>query len=315
MTPTHASAQARHTLLIKVFAVLFYFMYSPFFEPGCRNAEVFDDRRDMDRWIRIISTYQSFQAELKRKPGVEYVLWNDPEDANVMVDGPNGTPERSSLYIIRKQRRHDEHSVAPMAYYWCMGIRIFQAPCAANVLTPRILDLSTALHKSFEKMAQLSVFSAPYGHTWEKPGQKTGKKDDAAAAAAAAVDVGRMSKDNSPAPTQETASEKAGSTAQAVSGPATTTATTATTTQDEGDSRTLAQALRLTNLYRSEYADEVTLVGEPGNFRFTKDRMLSGTTTTTSLGPPSQQRDLSRAATPLGPGTVPVRQASIDRSR
>lgn len=284
-------------------------MFSPFFEPGCRNAVVFDDRRDMDAWIRIISTYQSFQAELKKKPGVEYVLHNDPEDANIMVEGPNGTPERSSLYIIRKQRRHDENSVTPMAYYWCMGIRIFQAPCAANVLTPRILDLSTALNKSFEKMAQLSVFSAAYGHTWEKVGQKSGKKAVADAA-------GQLSKDTTPAPTQEgpttAASDRAGPTAQ-----------TASSNQDEdGDSRTLAQALRLTNQYRGEYADEVTLVGEPGNFRFSKDSTQSATG---SLAPASAHKDRSRAATPLASRSTSVamaRQASgssgvgmADRSR
>ena len=275
--------------------VLFYFMFSPFFEPGCRNAVVFDDRRDVDAWMRIISTYQSFQAELKKKPGVEYVLANDPEDANIMVEGPNGTPERSSLYIIRKQRRHDENSVTPMAYYWCMGIRIFQAPCAANVLTPRILDLSTALNKSFEKMAQLSVFSAAYGHTWEKVGQKSGKKVGA--------DMGRLSKETTPAPTREdTASDRAGPT-----GPT-------TASQDEdGDSRTLAQALRLTSQYRGEYADEMTLVGEPGNFRFTKDKIQPATG---SQAPPTQGSDRSRVATPLASRATSVaaaRQASVSK--
>lgn len=256
-------------------------MFSPFFEPGCRNSDVFDDRRDMDRWIRIVATYQTFQAELKRKPGVEYVLWSDPEDANIMVDGPDGTPQRSSLYIIRKQRRHSENSVTPMAYYWCMGIRIFQAPCAANVLSPRILDFSTALNKSFEKMSQLSVFSTASGHTWEKPGQKSGKK--------ATADVGRLSKETTPTAIQESAgNDKVGVAPQP------------SQMEEGGDSRTLAQALRLANLYRDEYADEMTLVGEPGNFRFLKDKTQP---TMAALVPPSQRREVSRAATPLQTGT------------
>ncbi|ETN40267.1 uncharacterized protein HMPREF1541_04543 [Cyphellophora europaea CBS 101466] len=268
--------------------VLYYFMHSPFFEPGCRNAEVFDDRRDMDKWIRIIGTYKSFHEEMAKKPGVEYILLHDPEDANTMVDTASGIPERSSLYIIRKQRRHNAHSISPMAYYWCMGIRIFQAPCAANVLTPRILDLSTALNKSFEKIAQLSVFSATYGHTWEKPGQKSGKKTTA--------ELGQQSKDTTPAPTQNNG---------ATEGLGLTIASAAK--DEEGDSRTLAQALRLTNQYRKEYADEVTLVGEPGNFRFSKDRGQAGLTAT------GQPRDGSRAATPLQSRAASVamaRQAS-----
>lgn len=256
-------------------------MYSPFFEPGSRNSEVFDDRRDMDRWIRIVSTYQSFQAELRRKPGVEYVLSSDPEDANIMVDGPNGTPERSSLYIIRKQRRHDQNTVTPMAYYWCMGIRIFQAPCAANVLTSRILDLSAALNKSFEKMSQLSVFSTTYGRTWEKPGQKTGRKG--------AGELGRSSKESTPAATQDTAgSDRTGLPPQS------------SATEDEGDSRTLAQALQLASKYANEYADETKLVGEPGNFRLSKDRLQPATA---SLGTAAQRRDVSRGVTPLHAGT------------
>ena len=259
------------------YLVLFYFMYSPFFEPGSRNSEVFDDRRDMDRWIRVVSTYQSFQAELKKKPGVEYVLWSDPEDQNIMVEGPNGTPERSSLYIIRKQRRHDEKSVTPMAYYWCMGIKIFQAPCAANVITARILDLSAALNKSFEKMSQLSVFSTSYGRTWEKPGQKTNKKG--------AAELGRLSKEGTPVPTQDTAaSDRSGLPPQMANG------------DDEGDARTLAQALQLTTRFANEYADETKLVGDPGNFRFNKDRLQPATA---SLASASQRRDVSRGVTPL----------------
>lgn len=245
----------------------------------------------MDAWIRIISTYQSFQAELRKKPGVEYVLASDPEDANIMVEGANGAPERSSLYIIRKQRRHDETTVTPMAYYWCMGIKIFQAPCAANVLTARILDLSTALNKSFEKMAQLSVFSATYGHTWEKIGQKSGNKKSVA-------DMGRLSKETTPALAREdtATSDRAGPTLQ-----------NASSQDDQGDSRTLAQALRLTNQYRGEYADDVTLVGEPGNFRFSKDRLQPGTG---SLAPGTQIKDRSQAGTPM-----PSRATSVVMAR
>ena len=40
--------------------------------------------------------------------------------------------------------------------------------------------------------------------------------------------------------------------------------------QKDAESQTLLQALQMTMRYGKEYSDEVPLVGEPGNFRFSK---------------------------------------------
>jgi mediator of RNA polymerase II transcription subunit 6 len=267
-------------------------MFSPFYDHASRNQEVWTNYQDPDQWMKNVSTYIAFHAEMAKRPGVEFVLHRDPEDDNTMIDGEDGKPTRSSLYIIRKQRRHNDlTTITPIAYYYCLGIRIFQAPAAANVLTPRILDLTTALQKIFERTAQLSVFSSDYGHSWVKPGQTVSKKSTSTA------DTAQQSREGSPAPTQDTTgSDRLAS----MTGPL------ATKQDEDQDTRTLAQAMRLMSQHRNEYADEMTLVGEPGSFRFTK----AGVPPANS----SQQQEDARGGTPLHsrqPSVVVGRQTSV----
>jgi mediator of RNA polymerase II transcription subunit 6 len=271
-------------------------MVSPFFDQASRNSEVWNAFQDPDHWIKSVSTYIAFHAEMAKRPGIEFVLHRDPEDDNTMVDGPDGKPMRSSLYIIRKQRRHNDlTTISPIAYYYCLGIRIFQAPAAANVLTPRILNLTTALQRSFERTAQLSVFSADHGHSWVKPGQAGSKKSSSTTGTA------QQSREDSPAPTQDTVgSDRLGSLTGSMA---------IGQEEDDQDTRTLAQALRLMSQHRNEYADEMTLVGEPGSFRFTKTAVAGEAQPALS-----QQQEGARGGTPLHsrqPSVLAGRQTSV----
>lgn len=87
--------------------------------------------------------------------------------------------------------------------------------------------------------------------------------------------------------------------------PATTEKTTGASTQaqENPDSgvRTVWDALRMTLQYGKEYADEISLVGEPGHFRFSKSK---DATSSQSKGGPN----VSDSATPgasRAPSVVP----------
>jgi mediator of RNA polymerase II transcription subunit 6 len=124
----------------------------------------------------------------------------------------------------------------------------------------------------------LSLFSVSHGHTYHKPVQPSARQ-------ALSTQV-QQSREGSVLPdSQMTGMDKTQ-----------TTTTSSTQAQDDttGDSRTAWDALRMTIAYGKEYSDDVPLVGEPGNFRFSKNKDISA--------PSSQVKghQSQRSGTPTG---------------
>lgn len=256
--------------------VLFYFMASPFFNAASRNQEVFmTPQPSFEAHTAIVGQVSTFQREMAKRPGLEFVLAHDPEESNTMIDPPPGQGEakvRSSLFVIRKQRRlADLRTTVPLGWYFVVGIKVFQAPSVGNVLNARVLAMASGLGKVLEKVEGFGVEkgknAAAAGDS--KVGSPVADVEemvlDGGEGDVAMLDVGQGKLQKG----EEVDNE-------------------------ENDSRTLQQALRLTVQYGKDFADETPLVGEPGNFRLSKTRDQS----TAGLAAPSMQLGSSRAGTP-----------------
>jgi len=84
--------------------VLFYFAQSPFFDRQSSNSSVFQQALSDYRFGHWLNTRESFEAQLRRLSGLEYVVALDPLAMNVQIDGPNGK-EFSNVWVIKKQDR------------------------------------------------------------------------------------------------------------------------------------------------------------------------------------------------------------------
>lgn len=94
----------------------------------------------LEHWL---ANRQSFEAQLRTRPGIEFVVAHDPLQSNVFIDGPHG-PEQSFVWVIKKQNREKtiggEDRVTPLAYYYIVNDAIYQAPSVANVLANRMVS-------------------------------------------------------------------------------------------------------------------------------------------------------------------------------
>ena len=134
--------------------VLFYFAQSPFFDGQSSNSSVFLQAAGDPRFAHWLSTRASFEAQLRRLAGIEYVVAYDPLALAVLVDNPTGgagAREFSNVWVIRKQDRirragvgaDDEggaDQVVPLAYYYVVGDAIYQAPSVGKVIANRMVN-------------------------------------------------------------------------------------------------------------------------------------------------------------------------------
>ncbi|OQV05116.1 hypothetical protein CLAIMM_09908 [Cladophialophora immunda] len=262
--------------------VLFYFATSPFFDHVSGNQSLFTQWAGTPNQNDILGTRAKFEANLRHQRGIQYVVEHDPLEEQVVFDGPNG-PEKSNVWVIRKQNRESgrDDGITVLGYYYIVNNVIYQAPSVASVLNYRLLNTVSALNKVFTAPADLCLFSVSHGHTYHKPIQPSGTQST----------LGASQQPNEPPPPtpgpQPSTTEKAASTSQS---------------QDESDggARTAWDALRMTMQYGKEYVDDMPLVGEPGNFRFSKSKDASTTTgqakaqgQTSPTGTPGQSRAAS----------------------
>ncbi|KAI1611933.1 MED6 mediator sub complex component-domain-containing protein [Exophiala viscosa] len=234
--------------------VLFYFATSPFFDQVSGNQSLFTQWAGTPNQNDILGTRAKFEDNLRHQRGIQYVVEHDPLEEKVMIDGPNG-PEQSNVWVIRKQNREDDtaNGVTVLGYYYIVNDVIYQAPAVASVLTYRMLNTVSALEKVFSAPANLFYFSVSHGHTYHKPVQ--------ASANQATSDPAQQSKESTPMPgSQLSASEKP------------TTSSAQPQEENNTGARTVWDALRMTLQYGKEYADDISLAGEPGNFRFSKNK-------------------------------------------
>ncbi|KAL2426502.1 Mediator of RNA polymerase II transcription subunit 6 [Exophiala dermatitidis] len=273
--------------------VLFYFATSPFFDQVSGNQSLFTQWAGTPNQNDILGTRAKFEANLRHQRGIQYVVQHDPLEEKVMVDGPNGR-ENSNVWVIRKQNREneDDRSVTILGYYYIVNDVIYQAPSVANVLNYRMLNTVLSLDKVFSTPADLSYFSPAHGHTYHKPVQKS--------LAQSISGPSQQSKESTPMPTSQASSSE-----KPTGGPV------QPHEDSNGEARTVWDALRMTLQYGKEYMDEVPLVGEPGHFRFSRQKDLTnghakGLAAPSNVGTPGQSRAPS-AVPPIttGPTSAP----------
>lgn len=193
------------------------------------------------------------ERALLDRPGLQFVVDVDPLANKVLITGPNGQQEPSELWVIRKQElleRGNPNAVRILDYYYIYNNVIFQAPRVKSVLNYRMLQSMLSVDKIVKTASDLPIFSASYGHTYLRPGQKT-----SAAVAAASTQASRI---GTPAPeldtqaTQELAADQGN--------------------ESQSDEQTLRAALAITMAHGQSFYDDAPLVGEPGSFRFSTVR-------------------------------------------
>ncbi|KAL2419786.1 Mediator of RNA polymerase II transcription subunit 6 [Exophiala dermatitidis] len=237
--------------------VLFYFATSPFFDQVSGNQSLFTQWAGTPNQNDILGTRAKFEANLRHQRGIQYVVEHDPLEEKVLVDGPNGR-ENSNVWVIRKQNREneDDSSVTVLGYYYIVNDVIYQAPSVANVLNYRMLNTVLSLDKVFSTPADLSYFSPAHGHTYHKPVQKS--------LAQSTSGPSQQSKESTPMPPSQVSSSE-----KPTGGPV------QPHEESGSEARTVWDALRMTLQYGKEYMDEMPLVGEPGHFRFSRQKDLT----------------------------------------
>lgn len=96
---------------------------------------------------------------LKNMQGTEYILLHVKEPI---------------LYIIRKQHRHSPEETTPMADYYIIAGRVYQAPDLANVFNSRILSTVHHLQQAFDEANSFARFHAQKGYSWDFSSTKPG---------------------------------------------------------------------------------------------------------------------------------------------
>ncbi|KIW38548.1 uncharacterized protein PV06_09504 [Exophiala oligosperma] len=270
--------------------VLFYFATSPFFDQVSGNQSLFTQWAGTPNQNDILGTRAKFEANLRHQRGIQYVVEHDPLEENVMQDGPNG-PEKSNVWVIRKQNRENEEdsSVTTLGYYYIVNDVIYQAPPVASIFNHRMLNTISALEKVLSAPASMSYFDVSHGHTYHKPVHKFTSHSLNGAS--------QQSKETTPLPgNQASTGGKPASNGIRPHG------------ENESDGRTLWDALRMTLQHGKEYTDDVSLVGEPGNFRFSRHREAAASQSKSqpqgpSTGTPIQSRAASVLPGAKSPGT------------
>ena len=146
------------------------------------------------------------------------------------------------------------------------------------------MNTVSALSNLFEAPADLSLFSVSHGHTYYKPPQPSARQ--------ALIGHAQRSREGSVVPeSQGSATEKA--------------ATAEAQGDTDGGARTAWEALKMTVKYGKEYSDDMPLVGEPGNFRFSKSKDAAAAISQSKVQPkaasPSAATPGSRAASVVVP--------------
>jgi mediator of RNA polymerase II transcription subunit 6 len=116
-----------------------------FYDRTCNNELVKMQRQSMEN--------------LKNMVGTEYILLHVKEPI---------------LYVIRKQHRHSPEDVTPLADYYIIAGRVYQAPDLASVFNSRILSTVHHLQQAFDDANSSARYHPTKGYSWDfstaKPG-------------------------------------------------------------------------------------------------------------------------------------------------
>ena len=157
----------------------------------------------------------------------------------------------------------------------------------------------TSLSKMLSETASLPVFSPAYGHTYLPPASKP----------ATASQIGLLQKIKEPTPMPGSQSATSGQNNQNEARPSAAT-----------DTQTLINAIRMTMRYGKEYMDESPLVGEPGNFRLSKQKQTLVSPTgadlpTARLTSPPKDKSATPAQRPASPPMIQTDIPPVDSKK
>ena len=272
--------------------VLYYFAMSPFFDLLSVNNNIFQQFQGKPEAEQILNTRDNFEAEMERHIGISYVVEFDPLLTRTAVKAPNGAEEASETWIIRKQERKrigEPREIKILEYYYIVNAIIFQAPRLESMLNYRMMNTLMTLDKMANTASDLPTFSASYGHSYFRQGQKSTaalpRVDGPQSKTETAMPGGRGSPDQEASVTVEEAAQRS-------------------------DERILRAALNLTMQYGQQYYDDAPLVGEPGNFRFATAKDPVRSLKAAELGPPTGSAAASKANTPAPSVKPPSTPAS-----
>lgn len=123
---------------------------NPFYDRTCNNEMIKMQRLSLD--------------QLMNMTGVEYAL--------IHVQEP-------ILYVIRKQQRYSPQQTTPLADYYIIAGKVYQAPDLGSVLNSRILSTVHHLQSAFEEASSYSRYHPSKGYFWElKVADKPSKKEN-----------------------------------------------------------------------------------------------------------------------------------------
>ena len=71
------------------------------------------------------------------------------------------------LYVVRKQHRHSQSQVTPIADYYIIAGTIYQAPDLGSVVNSRLLTTVNHLQSAFEEARQFSKYHPSKGYWWD----------------------------------------------------------------------------------------------------------------------------------------------------
>ncbi|KAI1798965.1 MED6-domain-containing protein [Daldinia bambusicola] len=218
--------------------ILFYFAESPFFDRTSNNAVLFTQATFNENMKFILSTREQFEGRLKQMSGLEYIVAQEPAES-----GPGmGT----GVWVIHKQtrrKRDPEDEITVHAAYYVIGENVYMAPTLADILSFRMVTISSALSKCFAAADNARTWSPALGHIYKTAPSTTNNRAHAL-----------ESKGATPIP------EAQGSKA---------TSESKKPIQSAVDSRLAEHSFMLHMQYGGDYMDENPITGKPGEFHLT----------------------------------------------
>ncbi|KAI2621627.1 MED6-domain-containing protein [Hypoxylon sp. NC1633] len=216
-------------------SVLFYFAESPFFDRTSNNAVLYNQARFNENMWPLIQSREAFEGRLRDMSGLEYIVAQEPAE---MAPG-TGT----GVWVVHKQTRRKkdpEDEITLHSAYYIVGENIYMAPTLADILSSRMVTITSALGKCFAAADNAQTWSPSLGHRYKTPQTITNARQQAL-----------ESKGTTPMPeSQEN---------QATLEPKKSSQTVL-------DSRLAEHSFMIHMKYGGEYMDENPITGKPGHF-------------------------------------------------
>ncbi|KAK7480362.1 hypothetical protein BaRGS_00028409 [Batillaria attramentaria] len=111
---------------------------NPFYDRTCNNEVIKMQRQSPEQLINM--------------QGLEYTLLHAQEPI---------------LYVVRKQIRHSQNQVTPVADYYIIGGIVYQGPDLSSVINSRMLNTLFHLQSAFDETLTYSKYHPSKGYWWE----------------------------------------------------------------------------------------------------------------------------------------------------